>query len=421
MKRKAADAVEGVQLTSVKPIWLDVPNSPPHDRFLLLEDVETGDVHMPLIYMKAVFEANYSRKLSSLKNRLVVLPDESETDGEGEGGEDKASQGFLYWKWAFESPHEVKVLVRKMLGEENTPSGHLRLVLLPIVYNAMSQKSELRTSVLFKRLHGAMKRSAYYPMLKHPPPEEMQAIEADGVLKGPLFHGPLNTRASRDKYMNSYREAAGNETGGSGSRGATTVLEAAQALEENRFGSETTAAGLSLEQLLQEQRQFRREVQQQLRAITAEMGHMAQTINTLSLQIVTQQSSRHMPTWMNSPQPVTQQPNNMPTQSSAEQLSLALSHGSPDRHLDLINRRLATSLPSTRPLSSLLAQTEAQRAGNHSDAQARTSAMDYASLMVNRLGRNQGGHLGIQCLPQLPNLNASPLTLLHGGDINSPK
>jgi hypothetical protein len=135
-----------------------------------LEDVETGDVHMPLIYMKAVFEANYSRKLSSLKNRLVVLPDESETDGEGEGGEDKASQGFLYWKWAFESPHEVKVLVRKMLGEENTPSGHLRLVLLPIVYNAMSQKSELRTSVLFKRLHGAMKRSAYYPMLKHPPP-----------------------------------------------------------------------------------------------------------------------------------------------------------------------------------------------------------------------------------------------------------
>jgi hypothetical protein len=41
---------------------------------------------------------------------------------------------------------------------------------------------------------------------------------------------------------------------------------------------------------------------------------------------------------------------------SAEQLSLALSHGSPDRHLDLINRRLATSLPSTRPLSSLLAQ-----------------------------------------------------------------
>jgi hypothetical protein len=33
MKRKAADAVEGVQLTSVKPIWLDVPNSPPHDRY----------------------------------------------------------------------------------------------------------------------------------------------------------------------------------------------------------------------------------------------------------------------------------------------------------------------------------------------------------------------------------------------------
>lgn len=42
------------------------------DRYLLLEDPETGDVLMPLIYMKALLEANYSRKLASLKHRVVT-------------------------------------------------------------------------------------------------------------------------------------------------------------------------------------------------------------------------------------------------------------------------------------------------------------------------------------------------------------
>ncbi len=31
--------------------------------------------------------------------------------------------------------------------------GHLRLVILPIVYNAMSQKAGLRNSPLFRALH----------------------------------------------------------------------------------------------------------------------------------------------------------------------------------------------------------------------------------------------------------------------------
>lgn len=31
--------------------------------------------------------------------------------------------------------------------------GHLRLVILPIVYNAMSQKPELRQTLLFRALH----------------------------------------------------------------------------------------------------------------------------------------------------------------------------------------------------------------------------------------------------------------------------
>jgi hypothetical protein len=60
------------------------PPSPPHQphlrtphllstrRFLLLEDPETGDVLMPLIYMKPILEANYSRKLAALKHRQVA-------------------------------------------------------------------------------------------------------------------------------------------------------------------------------------------------------------------------------------------------------------------------------------------------------------------------------------------------------------
>ena len=83
-------------------------------RYLLLEDGDTGDVLMPLIYMKAVFEANYSRKLSSLKNRLVVIPSDQELSV-------GRPNTYLYWQWAFESPPNVKLLVRQELGEEDTP------------------------------------------------------------------------------------------------------------------------------------------------------------------------------------------------------------------------------------------------------------------------------------------------------------
>ena len=64
-----------------------------------------------------------SRKLSSLKHRLVVVPSLHALGGEGDeeaiadptGLPDRESnRGFVYWHWAFESPHEVKVLVRQV-------------------------------------------------------------------------------------------------------------------------------------------------------------------------------------------------------------------------------------------------------------------------------------------------------------------
>lgn len=69
---------------------------------------------MPLIYMKAVFEANYSRKLSSLKHRLVVIPADA-------GLPSLRPNTYLYWQWAFEAPHNVKLLIRQELGEDNSP------------------------------------------------------------------------------------------------------------------------------------------------------------------------------------------------------------------------------------------------------------------------------------------------------------
>lgn len=48
--------------------------------------------------------------------------------------------------------------------------GHLRLLLLPIVYNAMAMKEELRQLPLFRALQRAMRASAYDRLLRHPPP-----------------------------------------------------------------------------------------------------------------------------------------------------------------------------------------------------------------------------------------------------------
>ena len=82
-------------------------------RHLLIEDLETGDVMLPLIDLKAVFHANYSRKVSSLKNRLVTAPAGSELLAARPRG------CTLYWQWAFEAPPVVKDVIRKQLGAEN--------------------------------------------------------------------------------------------------------------------------------------------------------------------------------------------------------------------------------------------------------------------------------------------------------------
>ena len=202
-KRSAADANSGnpanIQLDNVNTIWLEAS---PTERYLLLEDPETGDVLMPLIYMKHVLEANYSRKLASLKHRLVNVPP---------AGPLSKQEGLLYWQWAFESPHSVKVIVRKEIGEA-TPQGHLRLVLIPIVYNALAGRADLRTTPLFRTLHRAVRVSTYWPLLRPIPASALAELDADSWISsaGPmppvLFRGPRVLETTAMKYMFMFKD-----------------------------------------------------------------------------------------------------------------------------------------------------------------------------------------------------------------------
>lgn len=238
--------------------------------------------------MKSVFEANYSRKLSSLKNRLVVVPT---SDDDSDVDEPTSMGGFFYWQWAFESPHEVKVLVRKILGAENTPSGHLRLVLLPIVYNALSQKAELRRTSLFKTLHMAVKRSKYYSLLKHPSPEEDAEIEAELGPMEQLFAGPHNLKLTQEKYMKTYQEAAGTEppvqlTSKRVKADGGTSPSVASIAKGGGGVSPTPPGMYSLEHLWETQREFQREVRESLAMIGRDLAHLSQAVTVLTHHVV---------------------------------------------------------------------------------------------------------------------------------------
>jgi hypothetical protein len=200
-KRSSTDVQSGnpsnIRLNDVNPIWLEASST---ERYLLLEDTETGDILMPLIYMKHVLVANYSRKLAALKNRIVTIP---------VAGPLASQQGLLYWQWAFESPHAVKMIVRQEIGDA-TPQGHLRLVLIPIVYNALVAQEDLRSSPLFHALHKAMRSSTYWPLLLPIEDGLLPKLDAaagiTGPLPDPLFCGPRLLEATAIKYMFMFKD-----------------------------------------------------------------------------------------------------------------------------------------------------------------------------------------------------------------------
>lgn len=85
-------------------------------KYLLLEDVETGDVLIPLMELKNVLnKTNSSRPIASLTNRMVERPVDANF------GSVSPNQA-LFWSLAFESPKNVKAIVKKELGDNRSTS-----------------------------------------------------------------------------------------------------------------------------------------------------------------------------------------------------------------------------------------------------------------------------------------------------------
>ena len=68
---------------------------------------------MPLVFMKELFDKNYSRRLKNEKLRMVEL--------DGSTGLEAYETGQLLWRPAFESSKGVKVAVCRALGETEIP------------------------------------------------------------------------------------------------------------------------------------------------------------------------------------------------------------------------------------------------------------------------------------------------------------
>ncbi|KAK9826502.1 hypothetical protein WJX81_007296 [Elliptochloris bilobata] len=217
-RRKDNEGANAIQVRGVLPLWMDVTKT---ERCLLLEDSETGDILMPLFYMRAIFEANYSRKLASLKHRRVAAPPGSDLAAAQPPG------CAPYWQWAFESPQHVKAIVRQELGEKLMPQGHLRLVLAPIVYNAMAQKACLRALPLYRALRRVLRASTYDALLHHPPAHTLPNVVGSSTAaaeppetSAPLFSGPRDIAATACKYMITLREDQEDQPVGSKRRAA---------------------------------------------------------------------------------------------------------------------------------------------------------------------------------------------------------
>ena len=98
-------------------------------RYLLLEDRDTGDILIPLSQLKDVLTTkkdsqkpnnnNNSRLIANLPNRAVEMPPGADF------GEMNSGQA-LYWMLAFESPKNVKGVVKKEIGNDNSTKASNR-------------------------------------------------------------------------------------------------------------------------------------------------------------------------------------------------------------------------------------------------------------------------------------------------------
>lgn len=176
-------------------------------RYLLVIDLDTGDVMTLLMHASELFGDNYSRKLSNIKYSTV-------TPMAGHALE--AQLTGMCWEPAFESPYHVKAAIRTMMPDIS--SGHLRLILLPVLYNALVEQPQLHETPLYIALHAAIMASSYGPLVHgagslfgkahagvctRSVKYSIKTSQADWP---PIFQGPQNLTLSVGKYMVLHQE-----------------------------------------------------------------------------------------------------------------------------------------------------------------------------------------------------------------------
>lgn len=101
------------QLVSYSHIHSWEEDSSARCRYLLLEDRQTGDILIPLSQLKETLKKNSSRLITHCLNRMVVQPSDADFGKHNQGHD-------LYWVGTFESPKNVKAVIKKEVGEDSS-------------------------------------------------------------------------------------------------------------------------------------------------------------------------------------------------------------------------------------------------------------------------------------------------------------
>lgn len=235
-------------------------------RYLMLEDVETGDIVCPLVYLREVFGLNYSRKTSNDRTRVIhEVPDglirppvmtaqnllqqqlmrARQQQMNGGKPAPPPADPLPCWKLPFESSTVVKLQIRNLLGDEGFSKGHVRLVSLPLAFNVLSEKDEFRDSPLFRAVHHVLKGTSYAQLLRRKRPALKEDAGDDEAAMNGESNGVPNNEGLR---MNSFNASTTDfvlvDCVPPPCAGVTVKIEAATAPGESDAAGSSHQAGL---------------------------------------------------------------------------------------------------------------------------------------------------------------------------------
>ena len=227
----------------------------------MLEDVETGDIVCPLVYLREVFGLNYSRKTSNDRTRVIhEVPDglirppvmtaqnllqqqlmrARQQQMNGGKPAPPPADPLPCWKLPFESSTDVKLQIRNLLGDEGFSKGHVRLVSLPLAFNVLSEKDEFRDSPLFRAVHHVLKGTSYAQLLRRKRPALKEDGADDEVAMNGDSNAPVGVPNNEGLRMNSFNASTTDfvlvDCVPPPCAGVTVKIEAATAPGENDAG-----------------------------------------------------------------------------------------------------------------------------------------------------------------------------------------